>query len=99
VEPAPDTDVVIETVPDKSTIKRVTLALNTFKENPAFGRWRTLLYDENSGCRFDSEEILTKASKGVQERFQRLNESQRRAASAVIRAKDIAIIHGRESAS
>ena len=95
IEATLDTDIVVESVPDRSTIKRISTALAMIKENPAFGRWKTILYEENSGCRFDNEEVLQKVSKGAQERLARLNESQRAAASAVIRAKDVTIIHGR----
>ena len=82
-------DVVVETLPDETTIKRIRQALAVSQRD--FSRWESLLLGDGA-VQFLPESAITPK---VHSMLAPLNASQQRAASLVARAKDVAVIHGR----
>lgn len=79
----------VESLPDEITIKRINKALS----NPASGRWAQLLFgDATPRFRPESADFFVKHPS----LDATLNDSQRKAVSLVVRAMDVAVIHGRE---
>ena len=83
----------METIPDESTIKRILRALDLKNLPKLFVRWDKLFFGEEEPRFLNEETVLTPK---VKDMFASLNESQRRAATLVCRAQDVAVIHGRE---
>ena len=94
IEPTADHDIVVETIPDETSIKRINKALEWAKIKATSSKWDKLLFGD-AIPRFMPEEFVSKSPQAVS-LLSTLNESQRRAASLVARARDVAIIHGRK---
>jgi hypothetical protein len=94
LKPSADHDIVMESLPDEITIKRINKALATLSAKVDQNKWIKLLFGDDlvkPGYRSVDEKVVESCTQSSS-----LNDSQKSAVKMVATARDLAVIHGRK---